>query len=351
MNGPLVNSADAGKVPTTFNFEGLTLFKALPDQKSSLWNHGAASRTAPLWLVGIMLSTPGFDGTLLNLMRSLPQWNAYFEASSDSTWIVNILNGVFSLIGNFSLFWSAKKLGQSCNVFASYLFIIITSMLQGTHNQAFWVCQIIQGLSRLVFSAVSPYTALIGYPIERGMTFYASSRQVGGLLAAAINYGLLKIEGTWSCKVSLIDQAVPSLIQVITNYFNPRSSKWLVYKDIVDSAYSIVVKNHARYTSQPGRMLHFEMILSLQQDLVNADKWFEWVNTTGLRHRLALDITIPMSLPYNTSVFISSYIPVFLALSLWLFSFWLLISHQWQYIWVNVSNFIRIVTSMLFSKS
>jgi sugar porter (SP) family MFS transporter len=306
-----------------FNFEGLTLLEVVPKREKYWWHYRYLRNLNLLLLSGIMWSTAsGFDGSLFNGMQALPQWKDYFNNPTGLRLsLSSVPNTIANIIGNVVCYWFADRFGRRYNIMTGCILIIVSAILRGAaQNYAWWVwVQVIQGLGTAFVSvSAPPYITETAYPTHRAraVSLYAGTYAVGGLIAAGMNYGLLKVKSTWGWRITVLAQVVPSTIQLILAIFAPESPRWLIYKDRSDEAFDILVKYHAGGDVN-SQLVHFEMAeirASLEQEkLSKAGKWIEWVKTKGNRHRLAIVIVIPMSLQWVGNALISYYLPIVLS--------------------------------------
>lgn len=113
-------------------FEGLTLKDVTPKLEKAWWKYPMLLKLNLLLLCAFLgQTTTGFDGSMLNGMQSLPQWNEDFGFPSGGR-LGAMVNGVtFGVL--ISLLFSAQlceKLGRRYPITIGSSLIIIGSILQ-----------------------------------------------------------------------------------------------------------------------------------------------------------------------------------------------------------------------------
>jgi sugar porter (SP) family MFS transporter len=218
------------------------------------------------------------------------------------------------------MYYVLEKFGRRKPIIVGSAFIIIGAVIKGaSQNYAMWTwVPIIQGIGTSMVAVSSPpYITECAYPTHRAkaVSLYSCTWQLGALLAAGMNYALLKVQSTWGWRITVICQAVPSLIQLLLGCFAPESPRWLIYHGKSKEAFEMLVKYHAE-GDHNSRLVHFEMAeitasLMAEKEM-HASKWSEWTSTKGNRHRLAINIFIPVSLQFAGNALISYYLPIVL---------------------------------------
>ncbi|KAH8557083.1 general substrate transporter [Umbelopsis sp. PMI_123] len=311
-----------GRSPTDYNFEGLGLLDVVPVLPKRWWHYKHLRDLNILLLAGIMWSTAsGFDGSLFNGMQALPQWKNYFgNPTGNALALANVPSVVASLITTALSYLFVDRFGRRGSIIVGSVLVIFSSILRAfSQNYIWWsFSQIPQGMGvSLISVSCPPYITETAYPTHRAKatSIYAGTYAVGGIIAAGMNWGLLKVPGTWAWRTAVLCQCVPSAIQATIAFFAPESPRWLIYKNRPDEAFEILVKYHAG-GDRNSKLVHFEMAeirANLEQEkLTKAGQWKEYLRTAGTRHRLAITIIVPLSLQWCGNALISYYLPIVL---------------------------------------
>ena len=315
---------ESGAQHENLNFEGLSVLDVVPKLDKYWWHYPHLRKLNLLLLAGIFWSTAsGFDGSLFNGVQALPQWKNYFgNPTGNELSISSVPNGIANIIASFCVYWFVDRFGRRYNIMAGSGLIIIAAILRGAAQNYTWWClvPIIQGIGTAFVSvSAPPYVSETAYPTHRAKSriiirWYVCSRR--RMIAAGMNYALLKVPSTWGWRITVLGQIVPSAMQFILAIFAPESPRWLIYKDRVDEAFEVLVKYHAA-GDRNSQLVHFEIAeiraSLVQEKLTHAADWKEWVRTRGNIHRLALVIVIPMSLQWVGNALISYYLPIVLS--------------------------------------
>jgi sugar porter (SP) family MFS transporter len=301
------------------DMNGLTLLEVVPKLDKMWWHYPHLLKLNTLLLCAIMWSTAsGFDGSLFNGMQALPQWMNYFGNPTGSRLgISSVPATVTNIVTNLVFYKVLEVYGRRRPLMVGCLLIIIGAFVKAaSQNYAMWIwTPIIQQLgSSIVSMSAPPYITETAYPTHRGkaVAMYSVTYQLGALIAAGMNWALLKVPSTWAWRGSLMMQALPSIIQLILAYLAPESPRWLIYNDKANEAFEILVKYHGG-GDRNSRLVHFEMneiVASLQAEKdMKKSKWSEYSATKGMRHRLAITVFMCTTMQWTGNALISYYLP------------------------------------------
>lgn len=121
----------------------------------------------------ILASANGYDGSLMNGLQALPQWQGFMHYPTGA-WL-GFVNAVQSL-GAFTTYplvaWSANKFGRKRTLFVAYFWLLLGVGLQvGSWNPAMFTCgRLFIGGVTSFFGASAPLLITeIAYPTHRSI--------------------------------------------------------------------------------------------------------------------------------------------------------------------------------------
>lgn len=158
----------------TLKSVGPELAAALP-QGDGAWFKNSHLRTLNYYIFSmiILASANGYDGSLMNGLQSLPQWQSFMNHPSGS-WL-GFINAAQSLGAMCSLpviAWSANKFGRKRTLLVGYFWLCLGTGLQvGARNTTMFV------IGRLSVGGVTSFFAMpaalliteTSYPTHRGI--------------------------------------------------------------------------------------------------------------------------------------------------------------------------------------
>ncbi|KAH8806007.1 general substrate transporter [Xylogone sp. PMI_703] len=291
------------------NFEGLALRDVIPKRTKPWWRDWTLLKLNTLLLCALLTQiTSGYDGSMLNGMQSLPQWQKYFgRPTGTRLGAMTFGPSGGTLISVLVSSQLCDRLGRRYPICIGSVIIIIGSILQtAAINYGF-------GLG-IVATAAPPLLSEVAYPTHRGklVSFYLVTWSLGSLIAAWITYGTFKMsDSSWSWRIPSVLQCFFSLVQGTLSLFAPESPRWLIYQGRKKEAYEILAKYHS--DGDPNsRLVRFEMAeitATLEMErLQKMSRWKEWLATKGNQHRLFLALYIPAMLQWSGNGLTSYYL-------------------------------------------
>ncbi|KAK5999471.1 hypothetical protein QM012_005472 [Aureobasidium pullulans] len=247
-------------------------------------------------------SANGYDGSLMNGLQALNQWNDYFDRPAGA--FLGFLNAIY-WIGAGCMYpvaaIVANRYGRKMPIWVGYAFLALGAGLQtGANNEgAFAVARFFVGNASACFSTSIPLLINeIAYPSHRGIcgALYNCGWYVGGLIAAFLTYGTRDMDDSWSWRI-------PSLLQILVPFLAlpgllmaPQSPRWLVSMDRTEEARQLLAQWHDG-GNEDSQLVNYEMIeitTTIQQEK-NADasaSYTEMFKTPGNRKRLFISVTL-----------------------------------------------------------
>ncbi|KAI5456700.1 general substrate transporter [Mariannaea sp. PMI_226] len=268
-------------------------------------------------------TTNGYDGSLLNGLQSMSQWQDYF-GHPEGTRLGSLGNGViFGQILAFPIApWLCDHMGRRFPIFIGSIFLVIGAILQcASQNYAmFLISRMIIGFGGLIAVEASPLLCSeLAYPTHRPVLvgYYNNLWYLGALLAAWVTYGTYFMGAgvSWSWRIPSLLQGFFPLLQVLFVYLLPESPRYLVQKDRHEEARKILTKYHAG-GDENSALVDFEMKeITLQIEtakVASSQNYREFIKTKGNLHRLFIVIIVPCMMQLSGNGLTSYYLHLIL---------------------------------------
>lgn len=268
-------------------------------------------------------TTNGYDGSMLNGLQSMGQWQNYFGHPT-GTRLGSLANGTtFGSILAFPIVpWLCDHTGRRFPIFLGSLILVIGAILQSAAQNygMFFASRMIIGFGGLI--AVEPSPLLVSelaYPTHRPVltAYYNNLWYLGALFAAWITYGtyFMGQSTSWAWRIPSLLQGVFPLIQVLCVYLLPESPRYLVFKGKHEEARKVLVKYHAG-GDESSPLVDFEMkeiTLQIEQAKKSSGtSYAEFLKNKGNKHRLFLIIFVPIMMQLSGNGLVSYYLHLIL---------------------------------------
>ncbi|KAJ2958868.1 hypothetical protein NQZ79_g5622 [Umbelopsis isabellina] len=304
-----------------FDFDML-LRDATPKLEKWWWNYPFLLKLNFFLTTGILVQcTNGYDGSLLNGLQSLPQWNNYFGNPSGAALGTLSSGTTFGLIASLiPAAWICDKFGRRWPIIVGSGITIAGAVIQSAAVDfaMFWIGRFIIGFGLGLMQTAAPMLLIeTAYPAQRSQvtSLYEISFPLGALIGAWVTYGSYFIQSTWAWRLPSLLQCFTAFIQLFLTYFCPESPRWLVSRGRVDEARALLVKHHG--DGDPDSLLVRYELAEIQEALKNeqikkTSKWKEWFATKGNRHRLGIVCFIPVMTQLSGNAIVSYYLHLIL---------------------------------------
>lgn len=268
-------------------------------------------------------TTNGYDGSMLNGLQSMNQWQDYFGHPT-GTRLGSLGNGtIFGQILALPIVpWLCDHTGRRFPIFLGSALLVIGAILQAAAKNygMFLASRMIIGFGGLI--AVEPSPLLISelaYPTHRAVitAYYNNLWYLGAILAAWVTYGtyFMGPSNSWSWRIPSLLQGFMPLLQVLFVYLLPESPRYLILKGRHDEARKVLVKHHAG-GDESSPLVEFEMkeiTLQIEESQNSSGTGYgEFLKTKGNRHRLFLIIVVPAMMQISGNGLISYYLHLIL---------------------------------------
>ncbi|KAI4719894.1 general substrate transporter [Aureobasidium sp. EXF-10727] len=250
----------------------------------------------------ISASANGYDGSLMNGLQALPQWNHLMDTPTGA-WL-GFINAIYWVaVGIVSPIagWASTRWGRKRPLYAAYCFLITATILQtASPNPAtFIVSRVLLGPATAIFGNSAPLLITeIAYPTHRGVAtaLFFCGFYVGAIIAAWIVFGVRNYADSWAWRLPSLFQALCPLTALPGLIMCNESPRWLVSVGRQEEAHQSLADMHAGGDmSSPLVQLEIreiEATLTAERDAHNAASYREMLSTKGNRWRLFVTITL-----------------------------------------------------------
>ncbi|KAI8972167.1 hexose transporter [Trametes punicea] len=292
MGGPAVVTSGDGQGYTDFI-----------DRSKPWWkNTRIVKLNLCIALLLITSSTNGYDGSMMNGLQSLPQWNdAFNHPSGGKLGLLSAIQNIGSVAAYPFSPYVSDGLGRRFAVILGATIMCIATVLQtASHSVGMFIgARFLIGFGLTFAAAAAPVLITeIAYPTQRGpaTSLYNTLWFLGSITAAWTTFGTFHIPSSWSWRIPSAIQALPSVIQLLLIWFIPESPRWLCSKGREEQALSVLAYYHANGNREdPLVEYEFEEIraaIRFDREVAANVGWLSFVRTPGNRRRLRIMIAI-----------------------------------------------------------
>jgi len=246
-------------------------------------------------------ATNGYDGSMMNGLQALEEWQKSFNNPSPATrGLLNAIMSVGSIVALPITPYIADIWGRRMGVMIGCIIMIIGVVLQsiGVNIQMFIASRFLIGFGVAIAHGAAPLliTELV-HPQHRAIftTVYNSTWYLGSIVAAWLTYGTFQIKSPWAWRIPSIIQAAPSVIQLVAIWMVPESPRYLIARGQDEKALRVLAKAHARGDDQSELVqIEFKEIhetIKLEQEF-EGNGWTELFKSKGNRHRLVILVSL-----------------------------------------------------------
>jgi sugar porter (SP) family MFS transporter len=297
---------------------GVILKDVLP-KRDKWWFQYQSLLTLNLLLLGCIASdiTNGYDGSMLNGLQIIPQWQDYFGHPKGSR-LGLITNG--TRIGQAAALFVINPLieryGRKKPIAIGSVIMMLGIALQTAAQSTgmFVTGRVLIGFGNNIQQSACPILiSELAYPSQRPQItgILNATGSLGQIMAAWITYGTASMANSWSWRLPSILQAVTSIFQFIMVFFMPESPRWLVYNNRRDEAHQILCKYHAE-GDPDSQLLQFEMAeidYTLEDEKHNSrTSWLEWFRTPANRYRFCVILSLGFMIQWCGNALVSYYL-------------------------------------------
>ncbi|KAH6653800.1 general substrate transporter [Truncatella angustata] len=275
-------------------------------------------------LISLVLfsSANGYDGSLMNSLQALSQWQD-FMGNPSGAWLgwINAIYwlgaGIFFPIAA----WISNKYGRKPGIYVGYIFLVLGSLLQAlTPNvTGFILARFFVGCASALFGNGAPVLINeVAYPTHRGIlnALFMCGWYVGGSVAAWETFATRNYPSHWAWRLPSLLQILLPLVALPGLLMAPESPRWLISQDRSDEAREILVKAHAGGV-QDSPLVNYEFVeiqtaIKAEQEAHGNASYMEMVKTPGNRYRLFISISLGIFAQWAGNGVVSYYLSLVL---------------------------------------
>ncbi|KAF7334610.1 Lactose permease [Mycena venus] len=287
---------------------------------SRKWYNNRRLMVLNAWIVLLLItsSTNGYDGSMVNGLQSLPQWESYFNFPTKSRLgLLSAIQNIGALAGYPFAPYLSDGIGRKPTVFLGALIMVIATVIQTASQSVgmFIGARFLIGFGLTFAANAAPMLVTeLSYPKYRAAltSTYNSLWYSGAIIAAWTTFGTFKINNTWSWRVPSALQALPSVIQVLLIWFIPESPRFLVSKGREAQALQTLAYYHADGNQEdPLVRYEFEEIKSaIEFDRTVAGNvgWKSFLSSSGNLKRVRIIVAIAFFSQWSGNGLVSYYL-------------------------------------------
>ncbi|KAI1367890.1 hexose transporter [Xylaria arbuscula] len=303
---------------------GAALAEVLPKTDKYWFQQPHLLRLNLLLLIPLLSSSvAGYDGSLMNGLQSLQQWQTYFGNPAGAILgLVNAAQAIGSVLALPFIGVLTDKFGRKPVLFMGLVIIIVATIIQATsHNLSqFIIARAVVGFGGMFSVHPSPLLiAELAYPTHRGKytSAFWTMYYLGAILASWTTFGCQDYQSTWSWRIPSILQAGFPIVQLIFFYWVPESPRWLVSKDRTAEATDIISRYHApQQGTSESPLVRYQLdqiIQTLKQEkIASSTGWSALVSTPGNRKRTLIAFLVGFMAQWNGVAVVSYYLTLVL---------------------------------------
>ncbi|EGO03759.1 hypothetical protein SERLA73DRAFT_175384 [Serpula lacrymans var. lacrymans S7.3] len=272
------------------------------------------------WIVLLLItaSNNGYDGSMMNGLQSLPQWESAFGTpSGGKLGLLNAIQNIGALAAYPFAPYLSDGIGRRKTVFVGAAIMLIATAVQTASQSVgmFIGARFLIGFGLTFAANAAPMLVTeISYPTYRAplTSMYNSLWYSGSIIAAWTTFGTFKMSGTWAWRLPSLLQGLPALLQFFLILLAPESPRWLISKGREAEALRTLAYYHADGNEQdPLVVYEFEEIkaaLDLDRTVSSNVGWKALFKTPGNRKRMRIIIAIAFFSQWSGNGLVSYYL-------------------------------------------
>ncbi|KAH8111990.1 hexose transporter [Phellopilus nigrolimitatus] len=272
-----------------------------------------------LWILLLLITSTanGYDGSMMNGLQLIDQWESAFDHPSGSK--LGLL-GAIQNIGSLSSLpltpYFCDGLGRKRTIFFGATIVIAGAIIQTASQSVnmFIGSRFMLGFGLGFCTAAAPMLVTeIAYPTQRApiSSVYNALWPGGAVVASWVTFGTFHINSSWAWRIPSAIQAVPSVLQFFLVLWGPESPRWLVAHNREDEALQVLAYYHANGNAEdPLVQFEYEEIRAAieNEKIQKQTGWLQLVRTPGNRRRMRIIVAIAFFSQWSGNGLISYYL-------------------------------------------
>ncbi|KII86878.1 hypothetical protein PLICRDRAFT_55774 [Plicaturopsis crispa FD-325 SS-3] len=272
------------------------------------------------WIVLLLItaSTNGFDGSMMNGLQSLPQWqNDFNHPTGQKLGLLSAIMNIGSLAAYPFAPYLSDGIGRRLTVFVGAAIMASATIIQTASQSVgmFIGARFLIGFGLTFAANAAPMLVTeIAYPTSRGplTSAYNSLWYSGSIIAAWVTFGTFKLNNSWAWRAPSALQGLPSVLQIFLIWFVPESPRWLISKGRDAQALKTLAYYHADGDEEdPLIKYEFEEIktaIDLDRQVASNVGWKALVATPGNRRRMRIIVALAFFSQWSGNGLVSYYL-------------------------------------------
>lgn len=272
------------------------------------------------WITLLLISssTMGYDGSMMNGLQSLPQWESAFGfPTGGKLGLLNAIQNIGALAGYPFAPYLSDGIGRRNTIlFGAVVMCIATAIQTAAQSVGMFIgARFLIGFGLTFAANASPMLVTeISYPTYRAplTSLYNSLWYSGNIVASWTTFGTFKINSSWAWRVPSLLQGLPAIAQVCLIYFVPESPRWLISKGRDAQALKTLAYYHADGDEHDGLVKYeFEEIkaaIEFDRTVAANVGWKALFTSVGNRKRMRIIIALAFFSQWSGNGLVSYYL-------------------------------------------
>ncbi|CAK7202806.1 hypothetical protein SEUCBS139899_005533 [Sporothrix eucalyptigena] len=260
----------------------------------------------------------GYDGTMMNGLMALPQWNDFMN-NPQGSWLgfINAVQPLSATVAYPFVAYFANRWGRKNGIYIGYAFLLLGVFLQAfaPNPAAFILGRVFLGQPSAWWGGLAPLLITeLAYPTHRGFltALYLCGWYVGSIVAAWATYGTRNYTNDWAWRIpSILQIAIPVVVLPVIFFVN-ESPRYLVAKGRIAEARALLIRLHAGGDESSPlvafEMLEIERAIEADNSAKNSTSWMDLISTPGNRHRAFISVSLGVFAQWNGVGVVSYYL-------------------------------------------